>query len=138
VNRDVKRPRIRSNDGAAGASLRFAPWKNSLAGTVLTLAAAAGAIRTPVNNRVHNEPIRPAVANRCRRSWIAGETVLPLSLITVLTVARTSMPSLRRMHIGSAGEPGRARPVSSVIRLTKSGPQAYGSPSPANCHRRSE
>ena len=61
----------------AGRSLRFAPWKNSLSGTVLTLAAAAGAIRTPVNNRVDNELIRPPVANRCRRSRSACEAVLP-------------------------------------------------------------
>ncbi len=79
----------------AGRSLRFAPWKNSLSGTVLTLAAAAWAIRTSVNNRVDNELIRAPVANRCRRSRDACEAVLPLPLITVLTVAHTSMPSLR-------------------------------------------
>jgi hypothetical protein len=38
-----------SNDGMADASLRFAPWKNDLSGVDLTMAAAAGAIRTPVN-----------------------------------------------------------------------------------------
>ena len=36
------------NDGTAGASLRFAPRKNDLSGADLTLAAAAGAIRTSV------------------------------------------------------------------------------------------
>ena len=37
------------NDSTAGASLRFAPWKNGLSGAGLTRAAAAGVLRTPVN-----------------------------------------------------------------------------------------
>jgi len=51
------------------------------------MAAAAEAIRTPVNNRVGNETIRPTVAIERRRRRFACEAVLPLSLITVLTVA---------------------------------------------------
>ena len=44
----------------------FAPWKNDLSDAGLTLAAAAEAIRTSVNNRVDKEPIRAAVAIRRR------------------------------------------------------------------------
>ena len=36
--------------------------ENGLAGAELTMAAAAEAIRTPVNNRVDNEPSRTPVA----------------------------------------------------------------------------
>jgi hypothetical protein len=67
---------LHRNDSTAVASLRFAPWKNTLSGVELTLAAAAGAIRALVNNRVDKELIRPPVANRCRRSWWACEAVL--------------------------------------------------------------
>ena len=67
---------LHRNDSTAGASLRFAPWKNSLSGVELALAAAAGAIRTLVNNRLDNELIRAPVANRCRRSRLACEAVL--------------------------------------------------------------
>ena len=68
---------LHRNDSTAVASLRFAPWKNTLSGVELKLAAAAGAIRALVNNRVDKELIRPPVANRCRRSWWACEAVLP-------------------------------------------------------------
>jgi hypothetical protein len=71
----------------AAASLRFAQWKNSPSGGALTMAAAARAIHTPVNNRFDNEAIRSFVAKHCRRSRNAFEAVLALSLITVLTVA---------------------------------------------------
>jgi hypothetical protein len=93
--------------------------------------AAAKAIHTAVNNRVDNKPLRAPVANQCRRGRFAGEAVLPLSLLTVLTVA-AHRPCRRcgRLRIGSAGEPGRERLVSSVIRFGKSGPQACRSPSP--------
>jgi len=57
-----------------------------------------------VNNRFDNEPIRLPVANRCRRSRFAYEAVFPLALITVLTVARTSMLSLRECTQESEGD----------------------------------
>ena len=57
----------RGTDGIAGTPLRFAPWKNGLSGVDLTMAAAAEAVRTPVKNRVDNQPIRTAVAIRRRR-----------------------------------------------------------------------
>jgi len=60
------------NDGRAGASLRFAPWKNSLSGAGLTIAAAR-VICTLVNNRVDDEPVR-------RRRSVRLRGVLPLSL----------------------------------------------------------
>ena len=81
---------LHRNDSTAVASLRFAPWKNTLSGVELKLAAAAGAIRALVNNRVDKELIRPPVANRCRRSWWACEAVLP-----PVADHGTSMPSLR-------------------------------------------
>jgi hypothetical protein len=46
----------------AAASLRFAQWNNSPFGGELTMAAAARAIHTPVNNRFDNEAIRSFVA----------------------------------------------------------------------------
>jgi hypothetical protein len=78
-------------------------------GVDLTLAAAAEVIRTLVNNRVDNERIRPPVANQCRRSRLACEAVLPLWLITVLTVA-AHQPCHRcgREGIGSTGEPANS------------------------------
>ena len=71
----------------AGASLRLAPWKNGVSGGGLTGAAAAGAIRAAVNNRVESELIRAAVATWRRRRRFACEAVLALALITTLAVA---------------------------------------------------
>jgi hypothetical protein len=51
----------------AAASLRFAARKNGISGPVLTVTAAAGAIRTSENNRVDNQLACAAVANHCRR-----------------------------------------------------------------------
>lgn len=127
------RPRrhVCSNSGTAAASLRFAPWKNDLFGSDLTVPAAAG------------DPDAGGESRRQRvDSYGSGETMPPP---TVRLRGRFSagvdhgahsrcapaMPQLRwSAAIGSAGEPGRVRPVSSVITITKSSPQAFEAPSP--------
>jgi len=63
------------------------PRKNDRSAWVLTVAAAAGEIRAPVNNRVDNQLTDTTVANQCRRRLARARPCYCLTRVAALTVA---------------------------------------------------